>query len=123
MILPFRLGLGGRLGGGYQYMPWVHRDDVVSGLMWMLENPHARGAYNMVSPQPATNREFTKTLGQVVGRPTVFPAPAPLLRLALGEMAGLLLTGQKAVPARLQNEGFQFKYPELKTALEDSVAR
>jgi len=123
MILPFRLGLGGRLGNGQQYMPWVHRDDVVSGLIWMLENPHAQDAYNMVSPNPVTNREFTGTLGKVVRRPTVFPAPAPLLKLALGEMSGLLLTGQKAVPARLQAEGFQFKYPELEAALADSVSR
>ncbi|WP_138437532.1 TIGR01777 family oxidoreductase [Marinobacter shengliensis] len=122
MILPFRLGLGGRLGNGQQYMPWVHRDDVVSGLIWMLENPHAKGAYNMVSPNPATNREFTKTLGKVVHRPTVFPAPAPVLKLALGEMAGLLLTGQKAVPAKLQHDGFRFKYAELEPALADSVA-
>lgn len=122
MLLPFRLGLGGRLGSGHQYMPWVHRDDVVAGLIWMLENERAHGAYNMVSPNPATNREFTKTLGKVLHRPTLFPAPAPILKLALGEMAGLLLTGQKAVPMRLQTEGFEFKYPELEAALEESVA-
>lgn len=122
MIAPFRLGLGGRLGSGHQYMPWVHRDDVVAGLIWMLENQHARGAYNMVSPNPVTNREFTRTLGKVVHRPTLFPAPAPVLKLALGEMAGLLLTGQKAVPMRLQNEGFEFKYPALQAALEESVS-
>ncbi|KPQ27944.1 MAG: putative nucleoside-diphosphate sugar epimerase [Marinobacter excellens HL-55] len=122
MLLPFKLGLGGRLGSGQQYMPWVHRDDVVAGLIWMLENDRAHGAYNMVSPNPATNREFTRTLGKVLHRPTVFPAPAPVLKLALGEMAGLLLTGQKAVPQRLQTEGFQFKYPELEAALKDSVA-
>ncbi|MBE0485114.1 TIGR01777 family oxidoreductase [Marinobacter sp.] len=123
MILPFRLGLGGRLGSGQQFMPWVHRDDVVAGLIWMLENERAQGAYNMVSPNPVTNREFTQTLGKVLHRPTLFPAPAPVLKLALGEMAGLLLTGQKAVPMRLQNEGFEFKYPELATALTESVAR
>ena len=122
MVLPFRLGLGGRLGSGHQYMPWVHRDDVVAGLIWMLENERAHGAYNMVSPNPATNRDFTKTLGKVLHRPTLFPAPAPILKLALGEMAGLLLTGQKAVPMRLQNEGFEFKYPELEAALKESVA-
>lgn len=122
MLMPFRLGLGGRLGSGHQYMPWVHRDDVVAGLIWMLENERAHGAYNMVSPNPATNREFTKTLGKVLHRPTLFPAPAPILKLALGEMAGLLLTGQKAVPMRLQTEGFEFKYPELEAALEESVA-
>ncbi|GGC78093.1 TIGR01777 family oxidoreductase [Marinobacter halophilus] len=121
MILPFRLGLGGRLGSGHQFMPWVHRNDVVAGLIWMLEYDRAHGAYNMVSPNPATNREFTRTLGKVLHRPTLFPAPAPILKLALGEMATLLLTGQKAVPMRLQNEGFEFKFPELRAALEESV--
>lgn len=121
MLPPFKLGLGGPLGSGEQYMPWVHRTDVVNGLIWMLETETARGAYNMVSPNPATNREFTKTLANVLHRPAIVPAPAPALKLALGEMARLLLTGQKAVPERLQKEGFEFRYPELKQALAESV--
>ena len=121
MLLPFKLGLGGRLGSGTQYMPWVHRTDVVNGLIWMLENDSASGAYNMVSPNPVTNRTFTATLARVLHRPAIFPAPAPVLNLALGEMARLLLTGQQAVPQRLQKEGFEFRYPELEAALTDSV--
>jgi len=123
MLPPFKLGLGGRLGSGDQFMPWVHRGDVVRGLTWMLETETARGAYNMVSPNPVTNRTFTETLADVLHRPAVFPAPAPALKLALGEMAGLLLTGQQAIPERLKEEGFEFEYPDLKPALEDSVGR
>ena len=122
MILPFKLGLGGRLGSGKQFMPWVHRDDVVGALIWMMENPSASGPFNVVSPNPATNAEFTRSLGKVLHRPTLFPAPAPVLKIALGEMARLLLTGQKAVPEKLINQGFQFRYPDLEPALAQSIA-
>lgn len=122
MILPFKLGLGGRLGSGTQYMPWIHRDDVVGALIWMMENPNASGPFNVVSPNPATNAEFTRTLGKVLHRPTLFPAPAPVLKVALGEMARLLLTGQRAIPERLTQEKFEFRYPELEQALAQSVS-
>ncbi|MEP2616126.1 TIGR01777 family oxidoreductase [Marinobacter alexandrii] len=121
MVTPFKLGLGGRLGDGRQYMPWVHREDVVGALIWMLESDDAYGPYNVVSPNPVTNAEFTRCLGKVVRRPTLFPAPAPVHKIALGEMAGLLLTGQKAKPARLTDQGYSFRFPELRAALEDSV--
>jgi uncharacterized protein (TIGR01777 family) len=121
MVPPFKLCLGGRLGCGRQYMPWVHREDVVNALIWMLETATAEGAYNVVSPNPVTNAEFTKTLGRVLNRPTPFPAPPFALRIALGEMARLLLTGQKARPERLLAEGFQFRYPDLEAALADAV--
>ncbi|MCR9189854.1 MAG: TIGR01777 family oxidoreductase [Alteromonadaceae bacterium] len=122
MLLPFKLGLGGRLGSGTQYMPWVHRDDVVSALIWMMENPDASGPYNVVSPNPVTNAEFTRSLGKVLHRPTLFPAPAPVLKVALGEMARLLLTGQRAIPEKLVSQQFQFRYPDLDQALTQSVA-
>ncbi|QTN41027.1 TIGR01777 family oxidoreductase [Marinobacter salsuginis] len=122
MILPFKLGLGGRLGSGTQYMPWIHRDDVVGALIWMMENPNASGPFNVVSPNPATNAEFTRTLGKVLHRPTLFPAPAPVLKVALGEMARLLLTGQRAIPERLTQEKFEFRYPDLEQALSQSVS-
>lgn len=121
MLLPFKLCLGGRLGSGEQYMPWIHRQDVVNALVWMLENDSATGPYNVVSPNPVTNREFTRTLGRVLNRPTPFPAPAFVLRAAFGEMSRLLLTGQKARPERLLNEGFEFRFPELENALADAV--
>lgn len=122
MLLPFKLGLGGRLGSGTQYMPWVHRDDVVGALIWMMESPGASGPFNVVSPNPVTNAEFTRSLGKVLHRPTLFPAPAPVLKVALGEMARLLLTGQKAIPEKLTREKFQFRYPDLEQALSQSVA-
>lgn len=121
MVLPFKFGLGGRMGDGHQYMPWVHRDDVVAALIWMLETPNALGAYNLVSPNPTTNREFTRCLAKVLGRPAIFPAPAAILKIALGEMSRLLLTGQRAVPARLTESGFEFLYPEIEKALENAT--
>lgn len=121
MLLPFKLGLGGRLGSGEQYMPWVHRDDVVAALVWMMETDTASGAYNVVSPNPVTNRQFTKCLAGVLGRPAIFPAPAPVLKIALGEMSRLLLTGQMAIPERLEAEGFQFRFRDLSPALADAV--
>lgn len=121
MIPPFKLGLGGRMGDGHQYMPWVHRDDVVAALIWMLETPEASGAYNVVSPNPVTNAEFTRCLAKALKRPAIFPAPAPVLKIALGEMSRLLLTGQRAVPARLSESGFEFLYPTLAEALKHAI--
>lgn len=123
MIPPFKLGLGGRLGHGNQYMPWVHREDVVRALIWMLETDAAEGPYNVVSPNPVTNREFTQSLAEVLHRPAIFPAPALVLKIALGEMSRLLLTGQRALPSRLSSEGFVFDYPDLKPALKDAVGQ
>ncbi|MDC0663312.1 TIGR01777 family oxidoreductase [Marinobacter sp. SS21] len=121
MLPPFRLGLGGKLGNGKQYMPWVHRDDVVNALIWMAETDTATGPYNVVSPNPVRNQEFTACLARVLKRPAVLPAPALALRAALGEMARLLLTGQNAVPQRLQEGSFEFSYPELEAALRDAI--
>lgn len=121
MLPPFKLGLGGRLGSGVQYMPWVHREDVVAALLWMMETDTAGGAYNVVSPNPVTNRQFTKCLAGVLGRPAIFPVPAPVLKIALGEMSRLLLTGQMAIPARLQAGGFKFRFPDLGAALADAT--
>ncbi|MDX1755624.1 MAG: TIGR01777 family oxidoreductase [Marinobacter sp.] len=121
MLPPFRLGLGGKLGSGKQFMPWVHRDDVVNALIWMAETETASGAYNVVSPNPARNAEFTACLARVLKRPAFLPAPSFALRAALGEMARLLLTGQNAVPQRLLDEAFEFSFPELEPALRDAV--
>lgn len=123
MMLPFKLGLGGRLGSGTQYMPWVHRDDVVRALIWMLETNSAEGPYNVVSPNPVSNREFTHTLAEILHRPAVLPVPGTVLRIALGEMSRLLLTGQRALPSRLSSQGFVFDYPELREALEDAAGQ
>lgn len=123
MSVPFKLGVGGRVGHGRQYMPWVHRQDVVNAILWMLSVKSANGAYNVVSPTPVTNRTFTSTLAEVLRRPALIPVPAPVLRLTLGEMSRLLLTGQKAMPERLEQEGFRFTYPQLKPALQEALAK
>jgi uncharacterized protein (TIGR01777 family) len=114
MLLPFKLGLGGRLGSGTQVMSWVAREDAIAALVFLLEKPGAQGPYNVTAPRPVTNAEFTAALGHAVSRPTIFPLPAPLARLALGEMADVaLLKGARVLPARLLESGFRFTYPEV----------
>ncbi|KAA1173889.1 TIGR01777 family protein [Marinobacter salinexigens] len=122
MIPPFRLGLGGRLGNGTQFMPWIHRNDVVNALLFLMENGEASGPFNVVSPNPSTNADFTRSLGHVLNRPTPFPAPAALLSLVLGEMSRLLLTGQRAIPQKLQSSGFSFSHADLEPALADVLS-
>jgi len=120
MLPPFKLGVGGKLGDGKQWMPWIHIDDMVSILIFLLEQESCHGAYNAVAPNPVTNAEFTSTLGKVVNRPTVFTVPKFVLEKTLGELAGLLLTGQKAIPERLvAEESFKFQFENLEAALRD----
>jgi uncharacterized protein (TIGR01777 family) len=118
MKLPFSLGLGGWLGDGRQWMSWIHRDDLVALVLWLLDGPGRSGAWNATAPRPATNREFSKALGASLGRPVLLPMPAPAVRLLVGGMAHLLLTGQKVLPRRALAEGFTFRYPELGPALD-----
>jgi uncharacterized protein (TIGR01777 family) len=119
MLLPFRLGLGGKVGSGRQYMSWVAIDDVVGATLYCLTNAALQGPVNFVTPQPVTNAEFTKTLGRVLGRLTIFPMPAVAARAAFGQMADeLLLASQRVQPARLLDSGYPFKYPNLAGALE-----
>lgn len=118
MLLPFRLGLGGRLGSAQQWMSWVTLAEVVSVIRFALENPQAYGPINTVSPQPLRNVEFTSALARALSRPAIFPAPAFALRLALGEMAdALLLSSQRVLPRRLTELGYRFLHPDLATAL------
>jgi uncharacterized protein (TIGR01777 family) len=115
---PFRLGLGGPVGGGRQWMSWIHRRDTVDSMLHMLDREHARGAYNIVAPNPARNREFARTLAAVMKRPAILPTPKIAVRMLFGEMGEtLLLGGQRAVPRRLLDEGFVFGFPELRAAL------
>jgi uncharacterized protein len=123
MLLPFRLGVGGRIGSGAQYLPWIHREDWLRLVAWMLGAPDARGAFNAAAPIPSTNAEFTKALGRALRRPTLLPVPAFGLRLALGELAETLLTGQRAIPQRAQEQGFVFRFPEINPALADLLGR
>ena len=117
MLLPFRLGVGGPMGSGRQWMSWIARDDIVALIRWLADNDSARGAYNGTAPVPVTNAEFARSLGAAVGRPAFLPAPGFALKLLLGEMADVLLTGQRVVPKRATAEGFKFKYPDLAPAL------
>ena len=117
MQLPFRLGLGGRIGTGEQWMSWIAREDIVALIRWLAQNEHASGAYNGTAPFPERNADFARILGRAVQRPAVLPMPAFALKLLLGEMAGMLLTGQRVLPARASAEGFRFKYAELPAAL------
>ncbi len=118
MLPPFRLGLGGRLGSGKQWMSWLTLDEAVNIVRSALANDAVRGPVNAVTPNPVRNAEFTSVLGKVLRRPTIFPAPAFALRLALGEMAdALLLSGQRCLPRKLRSLGYQFQQPELEPAL------
>lgn len=118
MLLPFKLGAGGRLGSGKQWMSWITLEDVVGIVRFALENGDVRGALNVAAPQPVQNAEFTKTLAQVLHRPALFPAPAFALRLALGEMAdALLLSSQRVNSQKLQQLGYSFLYSDLLSAL------
>jgi uncharacterized protein (TIGR01777 family) len=123
MLLPFKLGVGGVVGSGKQWMSWVSIDDHISVIEYVIENENIRGAVNSVSPNPITNEEFTKTMGEVLYRPTFIPVPEFVVSMALGEMGdALLLASTKVLPKRLLDAGFVFKYPELKPALEHAVS-
>jgi uncharacterized protein len=123
MAPAFKLGLGGRLGAGKHYVPWIHRDDTAAIFHWLMDTPGARGAYNASAPNPVTNAELTRILAAILGRPAFMAMPARLLTLLLGEMAELLLGSDRMIPARLLQAGFHFRYPELTPALRDIFAR
>ena len=119
MLLPFKLGLGARLGSGRQWMSWIHIEDYVEQVQRLLHDDQMRGPFNMTAPQPVTNAEFTRTLAKSLHRPAFLLVPAPALRLAMGERAALLLEGQRVLPAKLGAAGGQFRYPDLAGALND----
>jgi uncharacterized protein len=122
MLPPFKLGLGGPFGDGQQYWPWVHLDDWLALVEFALTQPSLDGPFNNSAPEPATNVEFSRTLARVLHRPCVFRVPAFALRLAMGEMAdGLLLSGQRAIPARAVALGFRFRYESLEAALRQAL--
>lgn len=105
------------MGSGSQMMSWIHVQDLVRAILFLLEHEECRGTFNGTAPHPVSNREFSQTLAATLHRPHLFFVPAPLLQLVMGEAADLLLTGQKVIPARLQQAGFHFSYPELPGAL------
>ena len=123
LLLPFKLGLGGPVGNGRQWMPWIHINDQIALIDFLVHENTALGPYNACAPHPVRNAEFAKILGRVLHRPAFMPAPAFALRLGLGEMSELLLGGQRAIPARLLAAGFTFQFTDLRAALDDLSAR
>jgi uncharacterized protein len=119
MLLPFRLFAGGPLGTGDQWFPWIHKVDEIRALRFLLEHGTLSGPFNLAAPESATMREFSTELGRAMRRPSVVKVPAVVLRTLLGEMAGMVLTGQRVIPKRLLDAGFTFTFPSLKAALED----
>ena len=123
MMWPLRLFVGGPLGSGRQWLPWIHIADEVGAIRFLLENEQAAGPYNLAAPHQTTSAEFGRILARTMGRPFYMPAPAFMLRLVLGEMSSLLLEGQRAVPRRLLEQGFTFRFPEAEQALRDVLGR
>lgn len=119
MLLPFRLGVGGPLGNGRQWVSWIHLDDLLAMFVWLLDDERTQGVYNGTAPNPVTNRELSRALGRVLHRPAVLPAPGFVLRIVLGEVAGLLLEGQHVTPGRALEAGFRFRFPEIEPAFRD----
>ena len=122
MLTPFKFGVGGVVGSGEQWMSWVALDDEINAINFVLENENVRGAVNVTSPNPVTNEQFTKTLGDVLYRPTILPLPEFAVNMIFGEMGdALLLDSTRVLPKRLTDAGFEFQYPKLKQALERAV--
>jgi uncharacterized protein (TIGR01777 family) len=119
MALPFKFFVGGPIGSGKQWIPWIHMADEVAAIRFLIENKAAAGRFNLSAPNPLTNADFGRAIGKIMGRPAVMPTPAFALKLAFGELSSALLTGQRAVPQRLQELGFTFQFPEAGEALKD----
>lgn len=118
-MLPYKFFAGGPLGNGRQWWPWIHLADVVRAMQFLVENESASGVFNVCAPNPLSQKEFGRVLGQVMGRPSLIPAPAFTLKLMLGEMAAMVLDGRRALPTRLQELGFSFQFPQAQAALLD----
>jgi uncharacterized protein (TIGR01777 family) len=123
LLPPFKMGMGGPIGNGRQWMPWVHIEDQIALIDFLMNRDDARGPYNACAPSPVRNRDFAKTLASVLHRPSFMPMPAVALRVLLGELSILLLGGQRARPDRLQEAGFTFRFTDLRAALENLLGR
>ncbi|MGF1739599.1 TIGR01777 family oxidoreductase [Vibrio profundum] len=119
MLLPFKFGLGGKIGTGTQYMPWIHMQDMVRGILYLLKTPHAHGTFNLCAPHPVTNDDFSCTLAKCVKRPCLMTTPTWLIKLAMGERSQLLLDSVRAKPKRLTELGFEFNFSRLEPALKN----
>jgi uncharacterized protein (TIGR01777 family) len=123
MLPPFKLGVGGPVAGGRQYVPWIHADDVVGGILFCLDNPGASGPVNLTAPEPVTNAELSKTLGRVLKRPAFAPVPGLAVKALYGEMSSIVTTGARVVPGRLTALGYEFRQPDLEQALRSATGR
>ena len=123
MLPPFKMGVGGPVAGGRQYVPWIHLDDVVGLYLAALDSPQWSGAVNATAPEPVTNRELSQALGRVLRRPAVVPVPDLALRVLYGEMSQVVTRGQRAVPRRALELGYRFEHPELEGALRSALGR
>ncbi len=121
MLPPFKMGAGGRLGDGHQFMSWIHIDDLVGQILFLKDNQVKHNVYNGVAPGTVDNNTFTKTLGKVLGRPTIFPVPSFGLKVLFGEMSEILLGSQRVLPNRFKEEGYKYKFENLEDALKDAV--
>lgn len=123
MRLPFKFFAGGPIGSGKQWLPWIHLEDEVRAIQFLLNHESATGPFNLSAPTPVTNKEFGETLGKVMERPALAPAPAFVMKTIFGEMSTVLLDGQRAIPTRLEEAGFTFKFPTLEAALRDLLKK
>jgi len=123
LLLPFKLFVGGPMGSGQQGFSWIHPADEVAAIRFLIESEQAQGPFNLCAPQPLTNAEFARVLGKVLGRPSWLPVPGFALRLALGEVAAMVLEGQKALPRKLLDLGFRFRFPDAESALRDLLGK
>lgn len=121
MLPAFRRFVGGPLGTGRQWFPWIHMQDLLAAIEFVLESPSLSGPFNFTAPHPVRNRQLASALGRVLGRPSFLPAPRAMLRLAMGEVGSVLVQSQRAVPQHLLDSGFQFRFPEIEAALQDIV--
>jgi uncharacterized protein len=119
MVPLFKRFVGGPIGNGKQWFSWVHIEDLARALLFVLEHPEKSGPFNLCSPKSVTNKELAKALGRVLHRPSILPAPAFMVRLALGEFGSIILRGQRVLPRRLIEKGFTFRYPDILGALKD----
>jgi len=121
MVIPYHLYLGGPLGKGIQWFPWIHMDDLVRAVILVMDDQMAKGPVNFVSPSPVRQKDFAKALGKVLNKPALMPAPAPIIRMVMGELGKAFLSSQRVLPEKLSDYHFEFKFPELSSALEDCL--
>ncbi len=119
MMLPFKFFVGGPVGNGDQWIPWIHIDDLCNGIVFLLDHPECNGPFNFAAPHPVRNKELAKAIGKVMNRPSFFPVPGFMLKLVLGEFGSVILEGQNAVPKALMDAGYVFRYPKIQEALRD----